>query len=392
MLYYYMSEQLLNQGGYGCVYFPAKTCLSNIESERFVTKVQVKSTAIEQEEVISKVILTIADYASFFAPVVESCAVQETDINEALLDDKGEKCKIFEKARGKELIMLRIPYIPDGDFVRHIKKRPISELISCYRHLLMSVEHLINKKVVHYDLKAQNILLNRRLNNPIIIDFGLSFLITEVDKNNLKSVFYVYEPEYILWPLDVHLLCLIASTKSIKLSEIEKMCSQYVRKAFSPPQQAQAEEAQAQQAHAQQAQAQQAPQAQPAQAQQAQAQQAQAEQAQSQQAQAEQAQQPFTAAQKIYYDKAVKYYSTYKDPFPRHEAVELLLKNWATWDLYAIHMMFYKLSAESKHMDERDIFTKYTHELMYKELSPDPTDRKKSSELMENIQKIYYLS
>ena len=163
-----MSEKLLNQGGYGCVYFPAKSCSSSsssgIENKDFVTKVQMKDLNIEQEQQIGELVKSIADYNSFFAPVVETCPVQEKDINTSLLDKDGKPCNITKKAkeRNKSLIMMRIPYLPDGDFKKHITTSSTAELISCYRHLLLGVEHLINRKIVHYDLKADNILFNKR--------------------------------------------------------------------------------------------------------------------------------------------------------------------------------------------------------------------------------------
>ena len=437
-----MSEQLLNQGGYGCVYFPAKTCHQKIEPNDFVTKVQMKE---EKEERMGKLITNIADFGSFFAPVIETCPV--IAINPELKDRHGKKCNIIKKANDqkKELVMMRIPYIPNGDFKKYIKESGITEILSCYRHLLLSIEHLININIIHYDLKEDNILFNRRLNNPIIIDFGLSFQRTDVPPSNLKELkkyFYVYEPTYSLWPLDVHLLCLIADDYSnpVTNDKIEDMCKRYVYKAFSDPaqqalaeqvlaeQQAQAEQVLAEQAQAEQVLAQQQAQQQALAQQQAQAQQqalqqalqqAQAVQAQQQQqAQAQQAQAlalqaqqaqadpsliygQMTPIQKFFYDKSIAYYAGFVN-IPLNEVVNSLLKNWKTWDLYAIHLMFYKRSSKrsSERSSERsnkgsnmpvDIFTTYIDELMMNQLDPDPTKRKNVSELMDKIQEIYYL-
>tara|TARA_Y100000768_G_scaffold382669_2_gene363454 strand:+ start:16324 stop:17394 length:1071 start_codon:yes stop_codon:yes gene_type:complete len=355
-----MSEQLLNQGGYGCVYFPAKSCStgvsSGIENIDFVTKVQMKDSNIEQEREIGEVVKKIANYSSFFAPVIETCPVKEKDINSSLLDKNGNSCNIIKKAkeRNKSLVMMRIPYLPDGDFKKHITTNSIAELLACYRHLLLGIEHLINRNIVHYDLKADNILFNRRLNNPIIIDFGLSIDMTKIFKNNnitsiLKKYFYVYEPKYSLWPLDVHLLCLIADKlENISMKEIENMCINYVINAFK-------------------------------------------DSTQLSKTKSISKLNTLTPLQKNFYDKSIAYYSKFADK-SIGDVILALLKYWNTWDLYGLHYMFYKRIIHTENKSLNDIFTPYIHELMKEQIDPDPTKRKTASELMDKILEIYYLS
>ena len=65
---------------------------------------------------------------------------------------------------------------------------------------------LQNVKIVHFDLKGQNIIFDLKEFAPIIIDFGLSLPMEKVKNDNLYDYFYVYAPEYYVWPLEVHYL------------------------------------------------------------------------------------------------------------------------------------------------------------------------------------------
>jgi hypothetical protein len=76
-------------------------------------------------------------------------------------------------------------------------------------------------RVVHYDLKAGNVVFNTRSRNPVIIDFGLSFVIDDVRaalrKPDLEAIetlhrfFYGYFPDYAPWPLEAHIICYIVN-------------------------------------------------------------------------------------------------------------------------------------------------------------------------------------
>jgi len=65
---------------------------------------------------------------------------------------------------------------------------------------------LLEMEIVHYDLKGQNVIYSRNQSLPIIIDFGLSLPMSKITGENLHIYFYIYAPEYYIWPLEVHYL------------------------------------------------------------------------------------------------------------------------------------------------------------------------------------------
>ena len=65
---------------------------------------------------------------------------------------------------------------------------------------------LVENNIVHFDLKSDNILYDTKINHTKIIDFGLSIPIKKLNNDNLKEYFYIYAPEYFVWPLEVHVI------------------------------------------------------------------------------------------------------------------------------------------------------------------------------------------
>ena len=61
-------------GTYGCIFRPGLTCEGMVDdSPKEVTKVQRKEETSDNEIEIGKKLMNIKSYASYFAPIVESC-------------------------------------------------------------------------------------------------------------------------------------------------------------------------------------------------------------------------------------------------------------------------------------------------------------------------------
>jgi serine/threonine protein kinase len=139
-----------------------------------------------------------------------------------------------------------------------------------YERIMDSIQLLIKFKIVHYDLKENNILVEKIQQLPYIIDFGLSIDIdrllqhqwSDKDEEKLKSStttsktrltidsnvlyssdsskilknnylwkqhFYVHAPDYFLWPIEVHLMTyLINEHDTLTEESLRKICFEYV--------------------------------------------------------------------------------------------------------------------------------------------------------------------
>ena len=105
----------------------------------------------------------------FFLPIIEYCKINIAEIDNKLI----EKCNTLHD--NTNLVLMKMNYIKNIDFYDFIdqinKPLIISSIMNLYLSLLTSIELLTNKNIVHYDLKDENILLDKKNKNPIIIRF-----------------------------------------------------------------------------------------------------------------------------------------------------------------------------------------------------------------------------
>lgn len=166
---------LMDNGTYGCIYHPGIQCT---DEKDMVSKV-VNSKISHRELEICSIVRKIPQYKKHFIPIETSCVVSAKKI---------KACKVLTPA--KTFVVMNMPF-----------KKSLSEEFGLdhYIELLPSIELLIHYKVVHFDIKYENIIFTPR---PLLIDFGISLNIRELK----LSDFYFYRPEYFMWPIDVHLL------------------------------------------------------------------------------------------------------------------------------------------------------------------------------------------
>ena len=201
-------SKLLSQGGFGCVFFPGISCDGKSQTNKsIVTKLQKKDLTADNEINIGKLIKTIKNYSFYFLPIISHCPIEIRDVDKKIIS----KCNVVN-ADTSDYILMDIPYVNNKPFFEVLidtsngKKQTLIRYISSYKYLLHAILLLLEHNIVHYDLKGENILFNIDLMEPQIIDFGISIPMTQVNNTNLKDYFYVFAPEYYLWPLEIHII------------------------------------------------------------------------------------------------------------------------------------------------------------------------------------------
>ena len=141
---------------------------------------------------------------------------------------------------------MKLDYVEGMEFLQYMVKNAnsvqiINNIINSFNHILRSISLLVNKKIIHYDLKGSNILYSTKKKMPLIIDFGLSINLNNIDNINLNEVFYTYAPQYYVWPLEVHYLGLLFNVEKEPTEEaLKNLAKVYVEnnkginKNFSP--------------------------------------------------------------------------------------------------------------------------------------------------------------
>jgi serine/threonine protein kinase len=218
---------LINSGAFGCIYRPSLTCDGKMGSAKYITKIQKSERTIANELSISERIRKMRGYARFFAPVLKYCNVR---IKKDLVKDLN-KCEIFEKYTESEItsrsyVSMKTRYVGDKDLKSHIFSHTkisafLNELWRTYVYLLKGIQKLFANKILHYDLKHNNIIYDPVLNAPIIIDFGQSWAIDKINtEDEISMAFFVFA-QYDYWCIDTLICSYIIQKIGYKESKTE---------------------------------------------------------------------------------------------------------------------------------------------------------------------------
>jgi serine/threonine protein kinase len=223
--------ELINQGGFGCIFYPGFNCSTNFKknTKRLVSKVQLNHFNARNEIYIGSLIKAIINYRLYFLPVIDSCNLSLASIDSNIID----KCEIIEKNIDKYKV-LELPYLENISFntlfsdPQRTTQHLFLTFIETYKYLVISIQELVKKNIVHFDIKEQNILYSNKYENPILIDFGLSIPIDKLSNNNFKDYFYIYAPDYSLWPLEVHIINYILHKDTLTKDAIDSTIQTYI--------------------------------------------------------------------------------------------------------------------------------------------------------------------
>ena len=246
-----MSE-LVNQGAYGCLYYPGMTCSGKpMDNLRYATKLVVQDKVADNEVAVGNIVKGILNYGVNFVPVIDTCNVNLDKVrrnnphalNKCDIVPSAAKSKKRNEKRNEtpKFMLMKMPYIDGLYFYEYIdamgdnKKKIISCIFDTYSYLIESIERLVAHEVVHYDLKMQNILMNLKTDTPIIIDFGLSIPIKRLDEGDAfwATYFYKYSPVYYVWPLEAHVINFLQNapqpqSQSLSRDDVTSICETFV--------------------------------------------------------------------------------------------------------------------------------------------------------------------
>ena len=217
------ASKLIDQGSYGCIYHPGIQCSGKPSKDKtYVSKLQELNSTSKNEIDIGRLVQEIPDFQDFFLPVLSFCAT-----NLSLIDSTAlEKCEIIRPK--SSYVLLKISYFPNQNFFLYIvnpKKSKIeifSNMVDSYQYLLKAIQLLMTKNIVHFDLKNDNVLFNVATQEPHILDFGLSLNMAGLTDKNIQSYFYIYAPDYYIWPIEVHIICYLVNKRLDSASIINK--------------------------------------------------------------------------------------------------------------------------------------------------------------------------
>lgn len=328
----FIGGKKLAEGGYGCVFHPEINCRGlETENMQYVSKIQQKDFSAENEIKIGEIIkqgvknMPANPLINNFAPVLSSCPINMSQLK---VPDIGE-CRVLHRVDQSNLVLLKIRFIDSVDFDSYVIDNKntsaiLLTLISAFNHLLKSIKILQKVKVVQFDLKGQNIVFDTKKLQPIIIDFGLSLPMESITNDNLLNYFYIYAPEYYVWPLEVHYLNLILHiSEEPTRDEIKDLVQSYVK--------------------------------------------------------ANAALDGFSASFKKDFENSCEEQLLYYNTLTLTERKNLILRFWNTWDNYSLSVIYLKFIYFIIRSNDKSIFknsfVRYFAELLLMNIHPDPRRR-----------------
>jgi len=205
----------LSQGAYGCVFYPGFDCEGDLQSKKYITKLEVKKKSVINEFDIGEHIRNnIKNYNTMFAPILSYCPILVSKINKRSVTE----CDLIRK-KDKILYSTKIRYVGQKTLEPYLyslleEKKDSSffnkQLFETHIYLTNSMEKLIQNKIVHFDMKENNILYDNKQHLPIIIDFGLSFRI-DLLKSDIayRKAFFIFVSTCTWWCLEISIISFV---------------------------------------------------------------------------------------------------------------------------------------------------------------------------------------
>lgn len=106
----------------------------------------------------------------------------------------------------------------------------ILTIINFYKHLLNSLQLLVTNNIFHNHINFDSIVINT-CDYPLLSNFSFSINYSRADIDNyIKHFIIAYDPSYIEWPIELHILSYLLTNKLNSLSShnIETIITEYV--------------------------------------------------------------------------------------------------------------------------------------------------------------------
>jgi hypothetical protein len=111
-------------------------------------------------------------------------------------------------------------------------KKYIFTIIEFYKHLLKSMDLLVTNHIYHNQIHLGSIMVDKH-EYPLISNFSFSIDLSRTDIDTyIKHFIIAYEPDYVEWPIELHILSYQLTNKLYSLSSynIESIICDFIQK------------------------------------------------------------------------------------------------------------------------------------------------------------------
>ena len=200
----------------GCVMHPIYVNMTKPNTHFFFSKIE-QECVLHNELAIYQI---IANYPSSFYIFVTAEKITYNNF------DMEQYDLSFSRRADSEFFLLKYPTRKLYSFKELCteisnKSHYIRFLINTYTKLLNSIDILIQNNIVHTHIEYNNICIDEN-DEPLIAQFGLSIHAVPLNINieYIRKFFTTYNPSYIYWPLEIHILSYILTNKMESISQL----------------------------------------------------------------------------------------------------------------------------------------------------------------------------
>lgn len=206
-----------NKNLVGCVYFFVKDYKSHIK-KRPINKIVDNDFFIRNELTNIKKLQQLHNYKEYYYVCDNS---SELDIIEFDEEDTTIHAGRYIKKDGTILLKFEdreLIYLKNYLKALSSSRKYIFTLINFYKQLLHSVDLLVCNQIVHNHINFDSIIVDNT-EHVLLSNFSFSIDISRQDIGQyIKHFIVAYDPTYLEWPIEIHLLSYLLTNKLNSLS------------------------------------------------------------------------------------------------------------------------------------------------------------------------------
>jgi len=213
-----------------CVYYFLSENLLKPVNKKLINRIVSKDFFIENEIVNVEKIYRIDNYKKYYY-------IFEKNINMKFitLDEKTQYLRSAEEIKNDTNILLRFEnkeLIYLNIYLKTLSspKKYLFQVIQFYRQLLHSINIINTNNIIHNNIDFHSIVVDNN-DNVLLANFSFSIDTSRSDiRTYIKQFVQHYDPSYIRWPIEFHLLAYLLTNKlaSISLHNIETVIDNYI--------------------------------------------------------------------------------------------------------------------------------------------------------------------
>jgi len=201
----------------------------DLSKRKTIYKLLPKDIYTQNELTNIKKVMEIPHYYSLYY-ICDHCS----ELNITEYNPNSNYLRSCKDIRKDNTILLKYKNIDLIYFKTYLKslnrsRKYISFIMNSYKTLLHSIDLLVKQNLVHNYIKSDSIIVSNH--EVLLTNFSFSINTSNKDLTNYIKLFYnTYEPSYLEWPIEIHILSYLLTNKlnSLSIYNIETVINDYV--------------------------------------------------------------------------------------------------------------------------------------------------------------------